>query len=154
MTPFGPLPRFAYPADVLPSDAFFLVGASLEVPAGVAPGTFGFAGRVENAAQTRAVPYAQLAVTPSHPWSGISDGGAWAWPQDAITTTADRTGSFVVAGLPFDSEGFDISIRAPGYAPARSVHESCYGGDLAVGEWVLDSRPIFEDHTPHPLAQG
>jgi hypothetical protein len=42
-----------------------------------------------------------------------------------ITTTADATGSFAFADLPFDPEGFDISIRAPGYAPARHVHEDC-----------------------------
>jgi hypothetical protein len=154
MTPFGPLPRVTYAADVLPNDAFFLVGPSLEAPARVAPATCGFAGRVENAAQTRAVPSAQLAVTPSHPWSGISDGGARAWPADAITTTADRTGSFVFANLPFDAEGFDISIRALDYAPARIVHEECSSSDLAVGEWIIGSRPSFEDHTPHPVAQG
>jgi hypothetical protein len=154
MTPLGPRPRVTYPTDVLASDAFFLVGTSLEGPARVAPGTCGFAGRVENAAQTKAVPYAQLAVTPSRAWSGISDDGAWAWPQDGITTTADATGSFVFADLPFDPEGFDISIRAPGYAPARNVHEDCYIDDLAVGEWIVGSHPILEDHTPHPLAQG
>lgn len=154
MTPFGGLPRVTYPVDVLPYDAVFLVGPSLEVPAGVAPGTCGFAGRVEDAAQTRAVPHAQLAVTPSRPWSGVSDGGATAWPANAITATADRTGSFVIANLPFDRQGYDISIRALGYAPARTVHEGCCVGGLAVGEWIVGTRPIFEDHSPLPVAQG
>ena len=60
----------------------------------------------------------------------------------------------MLTNLPYDRQGFDISIRAPGYAPARNVHEGCYVDDLAVGEWIVGTRPVFEDHSPLPVAQG
>jgi hypothetical protein len=150
VTPFGPLPPGAYPTEIMRYDAFFLVGPSVEAPARSAPGTCDFVGRVENAAHTKLVPFARLAVVPSRPWSGISDGGAWKWPSYAVVTTADRWGSFVVTNLPLSSGGFDISIRVRGYAPARSVHETCG----VIGEWVVGQRPIFDDATPYPVARG
>jgi len=149
MTPFGSLVRGLYPTQILPYDALFLVGPSIEAPLGPAPGTCEFEGRVVDEAHARVVPYARLAVSPSRPWSGISDGGAWAWPAGAIVTTADRSGAFVVTNLPLAWGGYDISIRALGYAPSRSVHEPCG----VVGEWEIGRRATFVDATPRPLAR-
>ena len=149
MTPFGPLARGTYPTEILPYDALFFVGPSLEAPAASAPGTCEFDGRVENEAQTKTVPHARVAVTPSRPWSGISDGGATAQPAGGVVTTADRSGSFVITDLPPAPEGYDISIRAIGYAPSRSVHQTCG----VVGEWIVGKHPIFEDASPYPLVR-
>jgi hypothetical protein len=154
VTPLGPLPPGTYIVDVLPTDAFFLVGPSLAAPTSVARGMCGFAGLVENATATRLVPYATVAVRPSHAWSGISDGGPLQWPRHALTVTADHWGAFVITNLPDREAGYDISIRALGYGPARRVHEPCYDGDLAVGEWPLQKAPTFADATPYPVAPG
>jgi hypothetical protein len=153
MTPFGPLVPETYVVDVLPSDTFFLVGPSVAIPAGLPKGTCGFAGIVENGTQTKAVPFARVAVVPSTPSSGVSDGGAWAWPHGAITTTADHWGAFVFANLPSSPSGYDISIRALGYAPAHIVHEPCFN-DFAAGDWTVGAVPSFDDATPYRLLQG
>jgi hypothetical protein len=154
VTPFGPLARGVTPTDVLPADAFFEIGPSVAGPGAVARGACGYAGIVSNADATKTVPFARIALTPSRPWSGISDGGAFAWPTGAVETIADHWGAFVFTNLPYTPQGYDVSIRARDYAPSRVVHEQCFEGDLAVGEWVVDSSPTFVDGTPYPVGAG
>jgi hypothetical protein len=152
VTPLGPLPPVV-PTEVLPADAFFEIGPSVAGPAAVARATCGFAGIVVSERATKLVPFARIALTPSRPWSGVSDGGAAAWPEGALETIADHWGAFVFSNLPYSRLGYDISIRARGYAPTRIVHEQCYEDDLAVGEWVVGSSPRFEDATPVPIVR-
>jgi hypothetical protein len=154
VTPLGPLAPGTYAVDVLANDAFFLAGPSVAAPVDAPAGACGYAGIVENAAATKLVPYATVAILPSHAWSGISDGGPLRWPRDALTVAADHWGAFVITNLPYREAGYDISIRALGYGPAKLVHEPCYEGDLAVGEWPLQKVPTFADATPYPVAPG
>jgi hypothetical protein len=147
MTPFGVLAPTSV-VDVLPAGAYFLSGPSIAAPVLPPAGTCGYAGYVTGPDGYEHVPFATLAVTPSNERSGISDGGALGWPRSGVTLTADRRGAFVVTNLPYVEAGYDISLRGLGYAPTKIVHEDCYEGAVAVGEWQLGLRPTLVDATP------
>lgn len=150
--PFGSRPAGLYPLEYSGGDAMTLTGMQLDLPVGMTAGSCGLAGFVIDAKSERLVPRATVSVATSHPWSGISD-KAEPWPHGALSTVSDRFGAFAVGELPVSDQGFDVGITAPGYAPAREVHEDCAAGDWIIADWPIDHEPTFEDATPYPVGR-
>ncbi|HET7855384.1 MAG TPA: hypothetical protein VFL41_02905 [Gaiellaceae bacterium] len=148
VTPFGARPSALYPRDLDPEgSAVSLTGLGIELPAGSSPGTCGFAGFVLDEASEHVVPRAIIAVSPSRPWSGISAGS----PGLAERAVADELGGFLLLDFPFEPLGYDVTIDATGFATSRIVHQGCYEGSYAVGDWFVARSPRFEDATPVPV---
>jgi hypothetical protein len=151
VTPFGPRPSSAYPTDLVDGTALSLTGIGIQLPDGSAPGTCGFAGFVVDQRSGRVVPGATVTLAASRPWSGISD--APTIGSAVSTTISDTLGGFAFVDFPTAALGFDITITASGYGISRVVHQYCFEGDFAVGDWVLGRRSHFEDATPYPVAR-
>jgi hypothetical protein len=148
VTPFGPRPAVLYPRDLASADSGISIsGIGVELPVGSSPGTCGFAGFVLDEDTERPVPGATITVKPSGAWSGVSEGDKTA----AATARTDELGGFVLLDFPDEALGYDVTIDAPGYATVRIVHQSCYVGSYAEGDWLIGRTPRFEDATPVPV---
>ena len=153
VSPFGPVARGSYLADLEYTDGASLTGLPARFPETTAPGTTAVEAFVIDERTAHVIPGATIEVRPSTRLSGfrrVPDGF-----RPVLTATADRHGSFALVNLPARSLGYDFLVTAPGYAPAYTVHDLSQP-IVWIGDYSLARHTRFFDATigPPPCGTG
>lgn len=145
MSPFGPVARGSYLADLEDTDGASLTGLPARFPQATAPGTSGVEGFVVDERRLRVIPGATIAVAASTRLSGF-----WRVPHGRfpalLEVRADRHGAFAILNLPARKLGYDFLVTAPGYAPSYDVHDLSQPS-LFIGDYSIARHLRFVDST-------
>ena len=151
VTPFGARPAGLYVVDFIgTADGFSESGVALELPLNGRPRTCGFAGFVIDELTGGGVTGATVTITPSTTASGLSGHSDQA---EAAVAVLDAFGAFTFVDFPPAPLGYNLTIRAPNYAPFRAIHQECVSDDLLIGDWAVARRPRFEDGSSYPVGR-
>ena len=153
LSPFGPIARGSYLADLEETDGASLTGLPAKFPETTAPGTSGVEGFVVDERTWLPLSGATIAVAPATKLSGFRH-----LPRDfrpVLQVTADRHGSFAILDLPARKLGYDVLVTAPGHAPAYDVHDLSQPS-LFIADYSVALNPRFVDSTigPPPCGTG
>jgi hypothetical protein len=152
VTWFGPVSRGSYAGEAIDTSGVSLTAIPARFPNGTSPATSGLSGFVIDDKTWKPVRGATIWIWPSAKSSGRLSTAAPKPPLTAVTTTSDRLGAFSFLDLPNERYGYDIVVRANGYAPLYEVHNLLPPGEMYLGDEALTQQPGFYDQTPYPVA--
>jgi hypothetical protein len=153
VTWFGPVSRGSYAGDAMDTSGVSLTAIPARFPNATSPGTGGLSGFVIDDRRGRLVRGATIWMWPSAPSSGRFSISPPVPPSTAAVTASDRLGAFSFLDLPPERFGYDLVVRAVGYAPVYEVHNLLPPGEMYLGDEALTQQPGFYDQTPYPVAR-